>query len=68
MTAIDEEALFGPPKKKPAAHVIGEPLDDVSAPELAERIEILKREIERLEAAIRARAATREAVAAIFRS
>ncbi len=68
MTAIDEEALFGPPKKKPAAHVIGEPLDDVSAPELAERIEILQREIERLEAAIRARAATRDAAAAIFRS
>jgi len=66
--AFDEETLFGPPKTKPATHVVGEPLDDLSAPELAGRIETLKREIERLEAAIRARAATRDAASAIFRS
>lgn len=68
MAAYDEETVFGPPKAKPAPHVIGEPLDALSAPELAERIEALKREIERLEAAIRSRAVTREAAAAFFKS
>ena len=68
MAAYDEDSVFGPPKAKPAPHVIGEPLDALSAPELAERIEALKREIERLEAAIRSRAATREAAAAFFKS
>jgi uncharacterized small protein (DUF1192 family) len=68
MAAYDEDPVFGPPKAKPAPHVIGEPLDALSAPELAERIEALKREIERLEAAIRSRAVTREAAAAFFKS
>jgi len=68
MAAFDEDAVFGPPKVKTAAHVLGEPIDALSAPELAERIEALKREIERLEAAIRAREATRHAAAAIFKS
>jgi len=68
MGLFDEDAIFGPPKTKPAAHVLGEPLDALSAPELAERIESLKREIERLETAIRAREATRQAAAAIFKS
>ena len=66
--AHDEETLFGAPKKKPAAYGLGELLDDLSAPELAERIAALKAEIERLEAAIGARAATREAAAAFFKS
>jgi uncharacterized small protein (DUF1192 family) len=68
MGLFDEEAVFGPPKAKPAAHVLGEPLDDFSPPELALRIDALKREIERLEAAIRAREATRQAAAAFFKS
>ena len=68
MGFFDEDAVFGPPKAKPAAHVLGESLDALSAPELAERIESLKREIGRLKAAIRAREATRQAAAAIFKS
>jgi len=68
MGLFDEDGVFGPPKAKPAVHGVGEPLDALSAPELAERIESLKREIERLEAAIRARDATREAASAIFKS
>jgi uncharacterized small protein (DUF1192 family) len=68
MPAFDEDAVFGAPKPKPAAHVLGQPLDDLSAPELAERIAALKREIERLEAAIQARDATREAAAAFFKT
>jgi len=68
MAAFDEDAVFGTPKKKPAEHIVGEPLDTLSATELAERIEILKQEIVRLEAAIRARGATREAAAAFFKS
>ena len=53
MAAFDEDQVFG---KRPAAapaHVLGQSLDDLSAPELVERIATLKREIERLEAAIR---------------
>jgi uncharacterized small protein (DUF1192 family) len=68
MAIDDEEAVFGRPKPKAVAHVLGEPLDAFSAEELGHRIEDLKREIERLEAAIRARAATREAAAAFFKS
>ncbi len=67
MTASGEDLAFGPPEAKPTPHVVGEALDALSAPELAERIEALRREIERLEAAIRAREATRRAAAAIFK-
>lgn len=68
MAIEDEEAVFGAPKRKSPTHVIGEPLDAFSATELGERIDVLKREIERLEAAIQAREATRKAAAAFFKS
>jgi uncharacterized small protein (DUF1192 family) len=68
MAIEDEEAVFGAPKRKAPTHVIGEPLDAFSATELGERIDALKREIERLEAAIQAREATRQAAAAFFKS
>jgi uncharacterized small protein (DUF1192 family) len=68
MAIDDEEAVFGRPKPKAVVHVLGEPLDALSAQELAHRIETLKREIERLEAAIKAREATRQAAAAFFKS
>lgn len=68
MAAIDEESVFGTPRPKPAAHIIGQVLDDLSAPELAQRIEALKQEIRRLEAAIGAREATRQAASAFFKS
>jgi uncharacterized small protein (DUF1192 family) len=66
--AIDEDSLFGTPRPKPTAHVIGQALDDLSAPELRERIELLRAEIRRLEAAIEAREATRAAASAFFKS
>ena len=50
-----------------AEGVIGQGLDALSAPELAERIEALKAEIARLEAAIQAREATRLAASAVFK-
>ena len=46
----------------------GQSLDDLSAPELAERIATLKREIERLEAAIQAREITRQAASSFFKT
>jgi uncharacterized small protein (DUF1192 family) len=67
MAVHEEEAAFGPPRAKPAAHVIGENVDALSAPELAERIELCRREIERLEAAKAARDATRLAADAFFK-
>ena len=67
MAAFDEETLFGKPRPKPQAHEIGETLDALSVGELAERVELLKREIERLEAAIGAREATRTAASSVFK-
>ncbi len=68
MGAFDEDALFGAKRPKPPAHGIGQPLDDLSAPELAERIETLRQEIARLERAIKAREATRDAASAFFKT
>jgi len=67
MAEFDEEAVFGAQRKAPAAHAIGQILDDLSAPELVERIALLKAEIERLERAIEARGATRQAAHAAFK-
>ena len=67
MASFDEEATFGPPRAKPATHVIGENVDTLSAPELAERIELCQREIERLQAAKAAREHTRVAADAFFK-
>jgi uncharacterized small protein (DUF1192 family) len=69
MSAFDEEAVFGgKPKKKTPIHEIGQALEDLSASELAERIEALIQEIARLESAIKAREATRDAAGAFFKS
>ena len=68
MPDFDEESVFGAKRKKPAAHEIGQNLDDLSAPELAERIALLRSEIARLESAIEARNATRAAAHAAFKS
>jgi uncharacterized small protein (DUF1192 family) len=67
MAEFDEESVFGTKRKAPLVHEIGQNLDDLSAPELAERIALLKAEIERLERAIEARQATREAARAAFK-
>jgi uncharacterized small protein (DUF1192 family) len=67
MAAFDDESGLGVKPKPPVAHEIGQNLDDLSAPELAERIGLLRSEIERLEKAIQARDATRAAAASVFK-
>jgi len=66
MAGFEDEAL-NPKRPKPLLHEIGQNLDDISAPELAERIAALGQEIERLERAIAAREATKDAAAAFFK-
>ena len=65
MPAFDDESISKP--KPPLAHEIGQNIDDLSAPELAERIGLLRREIERIEKAIEARQATRAAADSAFK-
>ena len=57
-----------PRPKGRGAHVLGEPLDDVSIRELDERMAVLRAEIERLEVAKRAKLAASDHAASIFRS
>jgi uncharacterized small protein (DUF1192 family) len=64
---VDEESVFGAKRKAPPSHEIGQNLDDLSAPDLVERIALLRSEIERLERAVEARKATRAAAAAAFK-
>ncbi len=68
MAGIDEEGIFGAPRKASTLHEIGQPIDLLSARELAERIESLRQEIARLEAAIMAREATKQAASAFFKT
>ena len=49
------------------SHDIGQPLDALSIGELEERIDLLRTEIARLEAAIAARRATKAAAADVFK-
>jgi uncharacterized small protein (DUF1192 family) len=67
MAVFDEEPAVGEKRKPLVAHEIGQNIDDLSAPELAERIHFLRVEIERLEKAIKARQATRAAADAAFK-
>jgi uncharacterized small protein (DUF1192 family) len=67
MAALDDESAFGAKPKPRLAHEIGQTIDDLSAPELAERIALLRAEIDRLEKAIEARQATRTAAASVFK-
>ena len=54
--------------KPPEPHRVGEDLSSLSEAELAERINLLKAEIERIEAALKAKRASRDAAAAHFKS
>jgi uncharacterized small protein (DUF1192 family) len=65
--ATFEDEVFGAPRKAPLAHEIGQPIDALSVHELEERIELLKAEIARLETAIKARQATKDAAGAFFK-
>jgi uncharacterized small protein (DUF1192 family) len=67
MPAFEEDGPFTPPRKSPLVHEMGQPIDALSVDELAERIEALKAEIARLETAITARRATKEAASAFFK-
>ena len=67
MAAFDDESPFGEKPKPLLTHQIGQNLDDLSAPELRERIGLLHTEIERLERAIEARHATRAAADSAFK-
>lgn len=62
MAIFDEEA----PKKK-KAHEIGEDLAKLSLDELAERIDLLKAEIVRIEGAIKTKQASADAAASFFK-
>ena len=62
MALFDDE-----PRKKPKPHEIGQDLSLLSAGELAERIALLKAEIERLEADLKSKGATKNAAEALFR-
>jgi uncharacterized small protein (DUF1192 family) len=67
MAALDDESVFGAKPKPRPTHEIGQSIDDLSAPELAERIALLRAEIGRLEKAIEAREATRATAHSIFK-
>ena len=67
MAGFDDDPVFASKPKVPLAHEIGQNLDALSAPELAERIALLRSEIDRLEKAIDARQATRAAADSVFK-
>ena len=67
MVVTDDDSIFGAPRKAPT-HEIGQSIDLLSAPELADRIELLQSEIVRLQAAISAREATKQAASAFFKT
>jgi uncharacterized small protein (DUF1192 family) len=67
MPSFDDDPVFAPKPKAPVAHEIGQNIDDLSAPELKERIALLRSEIDRLEKAIEARQVTRAAAASVFK-
>ena len=62
MALFDDE-----PRKKPKPHEIGQDLSLLSVGDLTERIDLLRAEIERLEADLQARGATKNAAEALFR-
>lgn len=55
------------PGKKPKTHEIGQDLSLLSVGELEERIGLLRDEIARLEAELKAKGATKSAAEALFR-
>jgi uncharacterized small protein (DUF1192 family) len=55
------------PQRQKKVHELGEELSLLSVAELTERVDVLKAEIVRLEAAIRAKEATRNAADTFFK-
>ena len=64
MSRMDED---GAAPKAPVKHQVGELLDTLSVEELHARIELLREEISRLETAIDAKQASRQAADAFFK-
>ena len=64
----DEDEIFAAKKPAPSQHVLGESLDTLSVDELGHRIELLRAEIERLEAARTKKSASRAAADAFFKT
>jgi uncharacterized small protein (DUF1192 family) len=62
MALFDDEPL-----KKPKIHEIGQDLALLSVGELNERIALMRAEIERLEAELKAKGSTKTAAEALFR-
>jgi uncharacterized small protein (DUF1192 family) len=62
------EDEFGYVPKKPISHEIGCDLSSLSEHELAERVELLRAEIDRIEEERRRKAASREAASAFFKT
>ncbi|WP_166141845.1 DUF1192 domain-containing protein [Methylosinus sp. RM1] len=67
MTEQDDRPRSGPGSGKTASHEIGQPLDALSVAEFDARIALLRDEIERLERARAAKAASRAAADAFFK-
>jgi uncharacterized small protein (DUF1192 family) len=67
VAALDDASVFGAKPKPRLTHEIGQNVDDLSGPELMERIALLRSEIGRLEEAIEARQATRAAADSVFK-
>ena len=65
--ARDDDEFFAPKKPALTPHHLGEPLDALSVDELGERIELLRAEIARLEAARERKSASRTAANSFFR-
>ena len=68
MAGFDEDNPFAAPRPVGPRHELGQNLDLLSAHELGERIALLREEIGRLEAAIQARNATKQAASAFFKT
>jgi uncharacterized small protein (DUF1192 family) len=67
MALFDETDPFGTVRKPPAQHEIGQPLDTLSVHELAERVDLLKSEILRVEEMLARKQASRQAADAFFK-
>lgn len=64
MPVLDEDT----PRPKKVAHTLGEDLSALSENDLAERIELLRIEIARIEEALAGKKASRSVAASFFRS